>query len=68
MIAVRYTTKKLLKEAVGKELAYQETSMFAAAKPEFKPNGTFPVVGPSATERKWYAQVTMSNGLISKVR
>lgn len=65
MIAASYATKKQLKEAVGKELRYQETSMWG---PEFKSNGSFPVVGPSATKRVWYATVTMSNGLIKSVK
>lgn len=34
---------------------------------EYTPNGTFAVVGPSEYERKWYATVTMVNGLIAKV-
>ena len=59
-----YATKKLLKEAVGKPLRYVETSMFG---PEFKSNGKFCVVGPSPYERKWFAEVTMENGLIKKV-
>jgi hypothetical protein len=64
MLAARYKTKKLLKEAVGTPLRYTETSMFGE---EFKPDGKFAVVGPSPYERKWYAQVTMENGLIKKV-
>lgn len=60
-----YKTKKELKENVGKSLRYVETSMFGA---EYKPNGKFCVVGPCAhTNRKWYAEVTMENGLIKKV-
>lgn len=59
-----YKTKKSLKESVGKPFTYTETSMFGN---QFKSDGTFCVVGPSATERKWYAEVTMSNGLIIKV-
>jgi hypothetical protein len=64
LAASGYKTKKILKEAVGKPLNYRETSMFGA---EYKANGQFAVVGPSATERKWFAQVTMENGLIKKV-
>lgn len=59
-----YKTKKDLKLAVGQELRYEETSFFG---PEFKPNGTFCVVGPSPTQRNWFASVTMENGLIKKV-
>jgi hypothetical protein len=64
MLAATYKTKKLLKAAVGEPLRFQETSMFGA---EYTPNGKFAVVGPGAYERKWYAQVTMENGLIKKV-
>lgn len=60
-----YKTKKALKESIGKPLRYVETSMFGA---EYKPDGTFCVVGPSPTERKWYAEVTMKDGLIYKVK
>ena len=64
MMGALYKTKKLLKEAIGKSLRYEETSMFGA---EYKDNGSFCVVGPSPYERKWYAQVTMKDGLILKV-
>lgn len=64
MMAALYKTKKALKESVGKPLRYQETSMFGS---EFKENGSFPVVGPAPYERRWYATVTMKDGLIAKV-
>lgn len=64
MMGASYKTKKLLKESIGKPLNYIETSMFGF---EYKPDGTFPVVGPSPYERKWYATVTMKEGLIFKV-
>jgi hypothetical protein len=64
MMGASYKTKKDLKLAVGQELRYEETSFFG---PEFKPNGTFCVVGPSPTQRNWFASVTMENGLIKKV-
>jgi hypothetical protein len=64
MIVACYKTKKDLKAAVGKPLRFSETSMFG---PEYKDNGKFAVVGPSAYERRWYAQVTMKNGVIAKV-
>ena len=63
-MAASYRTKKALKESVGEELNYVETSMFG---PEFKANGKFCVVGPSPYQRKWFAQVTMVDGLIAKV-
>lgn len=64
-LAVRgYPTKKALKATIGEPLRYLETSMFG---PEYTPNGAFPVVGPSAFERKWFAMVTMVDGKIVKV-
>ena len=64
MLAASYKTKKLLKESVGKELCFIETSMFSA---EYKSDGQFVVVGPSPYQRKWFAEITMENGLIKKV-
>lgn len=65
MMGANYKTKKELKAAIGKELRHVETSMFGA---EFKSNGTFCVVGPSPYERKWFAEVTMKDGKIYKVK
>jgi hypothetical protein len=65
MMGASYPSKKVLKENVGKSLRYIETSFFG---PEFKENGTFCVVGPSPTQRKWFATVTMENGLIKSVK
>jgi hypothetical protein len=64
MMAANYKTKKDLKAAVGQRLRYEETSFFG---PEYRADGSFCVVGPSPTQRKWFASVTMVNGLISKV-
>lgn len=64
MMGALYKTKKALKLAIGQTLRYEETSIFGA---EYRDNGSFCVVGPSPRERKWFAQVTMSNGIIAKV-
>lgn len=64
MMGASYPTKKALKENIGNELRYIETSMFGA---EYRDNGTFCVVGPSPNVRKWYASVTMKDGRISRV-
>ncbi len=64
MMAANYKTKKDLKAAIGQPLRYEETSFFG---PEFKETGAFSVVGPTPTLRKWFARVTMTNGLISGV-
>jgi hypothetical protein len=64
LAASGYKTKKDLKSDIGKPLNYRETSLFGD---EYKANGKFAVVGPSATERKWFAEVTMRDNLIAKV-
>ena len=65
MLGAIYKTKQALKESIGKELRYEETSIFGA---EYKSNGSFCVVGPSPYVRKWYAEVTMENDLIKSVK
>lgn len=66
MMGASYKSKKELKENIGKPLKYIETSMFG---PEYKSDGTFCVVGPCPyTKRKWYAEVTMKDGLILKIK
>ena len=65
MLAANYKTKKALKAAIGQPLKHHETSLFG---PEYKHTGQFCVVGPSPYERKWYAEVTMENGLIKSVK
>lgn len=64
MLAARYKHKKELKAAKGQPLQYHETS---AHGNEYKEDGVVYVVGPSEYERKWYARVTIKNGLIEKV-
>ena len=65
MLAFIYGTKAELKKSIGKRLAYHETSISGI---EFKPDGELTGVGPSEYNRKWYANVTMVNGLIAKVK
>ena len=65
MMGASYPTKASLKASVGQRLRYVETSMFGE---EFRENGKFCVVGPSPLQRKWYAEVTMENGIIAKVK
>jgi hypothetical protein len=65
MMGAPYPTKVALKLAIGKPLRYIETSMFGE---EYTPNGSFCVVGPDPyRNRKWYARVTMKDGIIVKV-
>ena len=65
MMAASYPTKKALKASVGQRLRYVETSMFGA---EYSPNGTFCMVGPAPYVRDWYAEVTVVDGKIAKVK
>ncbi len=64
MIQVFYKTKKELKDNIGKELLYKETSIFGL---EYKTDGTF-VVADGSPQRKWFAEVTMKDNLIAKVK
>jgi hypothetical protein len=66
---VMYPSKKELKENIGQKLKYRETSMFGS---EYKSNGTFVVCNrPSITGingREFFAEVTMKDDLIEKVK
>ena len=60
-----YTTKKQLKAGIGTVPSFIETSHFGN---EYKGDGAYPVVGPDPyTSRKWYAEVTVEGGIITKV-
>lgn len=59
-----FKTKKELKAAIGSTPDFIETSLFGR---EFKGDGSYTVVGPDPYVRKWYATVTVIDGLISKV-
>ena len=64
---VCYPSKKELKANIGKRLNYIETSVFG---PQYRENGTIVVANrPHITGmgREFFAQVTMTNGLITKV-
>lgn len=63
MMQAVYPSKKALKESIGQPLKYIETSFFGL---EFTPNGSF-CVADYSPKRKWFAQVTMQDGLIKKV-
>ena len=66
MMGATYATQKAMKESVGTAPKFVETSMFGA---EFKGDGNYVVVGPDAyRNRKWYAEVTVKDGLIAKVK
>ncbi len=62
MIELCYETKKQLKENIGNELDYIETSMFGE---EYKSNGT--ITGCNK-KRSWFANVVMQDDKIIKVK
>jgi len=62
MIQLLYETKKQLKENVGSELEYIETSFFGN---EYKSNGT--ITGCNK-KRSWFANVIMQDDKIIKVK
>lgn len=70
MMLVCYPSKKEMKSHIGMSLKYQETSLFGA---EYKADGVLTVAyRPSIWKhpkggREFFANVTMKNGLISKV-
>lgn len=75
MMILNYKSKKQLKENIGKPLDYTETSMFGV---EYKSNGTFCGCNrPNSPEypkfaqrkgREFFAEVTMENDLIKRVK
>lgn len=69
MMIALYVSKKAMKECIGQRLKYRETSMFGS---EYKSNGSFCVSNrPSITGikgREFFAEVTMKNDLIDKVK
>ena len=68
MIVFNYPSKKVLKENIGNKLKYIETSVFG---PEYLDNGMLTGANrPHITGqgREFYAEVTMKDGLISKVQ
>ena len=67
-LVVNYPSKKNLKENVGKRLSYTETSIFGN---EYKSNGLLTVANrPHITGlgREFFAQVTIENDIIVKVK
>lgn len=61
-----FRTKKALKEAV---LAGERVEVFQPGMGTVPENGTAYLEGPHYPEaHKWYAQVTMTNGVVTKVK
>ena len=67
MLVAHYKTKKALKESIGKELSYSETSLFGNEYPA-DGHGCITVVGPDAYERKFFAEVEVHENKIVKVK
>jgi hypothetical protein len=65
IVGTIYPTKKSLRENIGQPLRYVETSIFGQ---EYHGDGEYTVVGPTPYLRKWFAQVTVKDGLIAKVK
>lgn len=68
MLVFNYESKKQLKENIGKPLRYIETSLFGN---EYLDNGILTGANrPHITHkgREFFAQVTMKNGLIERVK
>ena len=65
---VHYATKKDLAASIGKPLKFSETSMFGA---EYKDDGVVYVARRPHLQgggREFFAEVTMSGGLIKSVK
>ena len=67
---LNYSSKKELKNNIGEELNYTETSMFGE---EYKSNGSFvgcnrPSLPEGTGTREFFAEVTMEDGLIKEVK
>ena len=70
MMILNYSSKKELKNNIGEELNYTETSMFGE---EYKSNGSFvgcnrPSLPEGTGTREFFAEVIMEDGLIKEVK
>jgi hypothetical protein len=68
MLVLKYPSKKVLKENIGKPLRYIETSIFGE---EYKDNGVITGANrPHITGmgREFFANVRLENGLIASVK
>lgn len=68
MIAIAVKTKKELKSYVGQSISHMviETSLFGR---EYSDNvNGIPFVGPGPYQRKFYGQITVVDGILTKVK
>ena len=65
-----FKTKKELKAAIGTKPDFIETSYhgMVTGEKEYKGDGNYCVVGPDPRKRSWFAELTIVNGLIHKVK
>lgn len=64
---VSFKTKKALKEAVaeGRLISVFNPGIGAGNEPV---NGTAAIEGPNFQMHSWYAEITLTNGIITKVK
>ena len=68
MLIFNYDSKRALKECIGQQLRYTETSIFGA---EYKPDGVLTGANrPHITGRgrEFFANVTLKDGVIVQVK
>ena len=70
MMIFNYESKKQMKECIGQPLRYTETSLFGK---EYKSDGSFvgcnrPSLPEGTGTREFFANVTMEDNLIKKVK
>jgi hypothetical protein len=68
MLIFNYDSKRKLKECIGQQLRFTETSMFGA---EYQPNGVLTGANrPHITGRgrEFFANVTLKDGVIVQVK
>lgn len=68
MIVAGFKTKKALKEAKDKDITINLYDPSLFGKADLNNLDNVPVVGPGAYERKWYAQITTEDGILTKVK
>lgn len=61
---VGFKTKKSLKEAVGRRVSVNDPSIVQ----EYTGTGSYCCVGPGLYDRKWYAVVTIEDGILKSVK
>ncbi len=68
MIVAGFKTKKALKEAKDTNITPNLYDPSLLERADLNNLDNVPVVGPSAYDRKWYAQITTVDGILTKVK